>query len=321
MDPGRPFTFLDDRLAVGDSLLGTTSLDQLEYLHLDPKAGRKLHENVLIDITGDVRDLATEVAKVRIKIAELPDSQETLTTKRRLLAEADAKTTQARLYADLVVGAALASAGKSTSVRDGLALQAAQIAGTASKGGADNEANAGDVARRWLATDVPGSGFPREPLHWPLVFPEVFENGGFDAIIGNPPFLGGKKISGALGSAYRDQLVDGIGRGVKGHADLIAYFTLRAHALLNSLGQAGLIATNSLAQGDTREVGLDQLLTDAVEIRRAVKSEPWPSRSAVLEYCAIWTTRAPVAEGVPRRLDGHRVAGITAALARVSWIV
>ncbi|WP_199716834.1 hypothetical protein [Micromonospora musae] len=34
MDPQRPFTFLDDRLAAGDSLLGITSLEQLEYMHL-----------------------------------------------------------------------------------------------------------------------------------------------------------------------------------------------------------------------------------------------------------------------------------------------
>ncbi len=43
---------------------------------------------------------------------------------------------------------------------------------------------------------------PRRPFHWPLEFPEVFvERGGFDAIIGNPPFMGGKKITGALGNA------------------------------------------------------------------------------------------------------------------------
>ena len=36
MDPHRPFTFLDDRLATGDSLLGITSIDQLEWMHLDP---------------------------------------------------------------------------------------------------------------------------------------------------------------------------------------------------------------------------------------------------------------------------------------------
>jgi hypothetical protein len=41
MDPNRPFTFVDDRLKAGDSLLGITNLDQLESMHMDPKrAGR-----------------------------------------------------------------------------------------------------------------------------------------------------------------------------------------------------------------------------------------------------------------------------------------
>ena len=78
----------------------------------------------------------------------------------------------------------------------------------------------GEKARRWLETDTPAdakaAGITRTPLHWPLVFPEVFEQGGFDAVIGNPPFLGGKKISGALGSAYREYLVEVIGRGGQG---------------------------------------------------------------------------------------------------------
>jgi len=46
MDPAKPFTFVDDKLACGDSLLGITSLDQLEWMHLDPKRGRALHENL-----------------------------------------------------------------------------------------------------------------------------------------------------------------------------------------------------------------------------------------------------------------------------------
>src|SRR5690606_39532587 len=43
--PDRPFAFLDDRLVVGDSLLGSTSLDQLEVMHMDAKRGRALHED------------------------------------------------------------------------------------------------------------------------------------------------------------------------------------------------------------------------------------------------------------------------------------
>jgi hypothetical protein len=322
MDPGRPFTFLDDRLAVGDSLLGITVLEQLEYLHLDPKAGRRLHDDpdALFDATGDVRELAKEVVKTRLRIAELVDSSDTLPEKRRLLAEAEAKTTRARLYADLVVGATLSTAGKGIRVREQAALKAAELALSAAKGEADEADKARESARHWLATDVPGAGFPCQPFHWPLVFPEVFTTGGFDAIIGNPPFLGGKKISGALGSAYREHLVEFVGRSVRGNADLIAYFVLRAHDLLHRLGQCGLVATNTLAQGDTREVGLDQLVACGIELRQAVKSAPWPARSAVLEYCAIWTSCAPLAGDLTRRLDGHEVIRITPSLDPMSRV-
>lgn len=94
----------------------------------------------------------------------------------------------------------------------------------------------------------------------------------------------------------------------------MAYFALRAHGLLSAGGQTGLLATNTLAQGDTREVGRDQLAADGITIRRAVKSKPWPSKSAVLEYRAVWTSRAPLGDGVERRADGLVVPGITPSL-------
>ncbi|RBL67676.1 hypothetical protein C3E98_030605, partial [Pseudomonas sp. MWU13-2625] len=62
----------------------------------------------------------------------------------------------------------------------------------------------------------------RRPFHWLIEFPEVFlrtDNAGFDAIVGNPPFLGGKKISGLLGDDYRDYQVLYTADGRKGSAD------------------------------------------------------------------------------------------------------
>lgn len=58
MDPERPFTFLDDRLIVGDSLLRITSLDQLEVMHMDAKHGRQIHERLDVRLTAGVRDLS-----------------------------------------------------------------------------------------------------------------------------------------------------------------------------------------------------------------------------------------------------------------------
>ncbi|GAA3755200.1 Eco57I restriction-modification methylase domain-containing protein [Salinactinospora qingdaonensis] len=320
MDSGRPFTFLDDRLMAGDSLLGITSLDQLEVMDLDAKRGRKIHERALLDFTTGVRSLVDEVAQERRQLADIGDSSFTaLEEKRRLLAGAKEKTARAALFADLASGAALATAGKSESDQRQQVIQAADYARRVDEDTLDAEEKAREAARSWLRTDLPNDGFEREPLHWPLVFPEVFDaareaGAGFDAVIGNPPFLGGQKLTGSLGRAYREYLVNRLGLGARGSADLIAYFALRAHALLNSGGQTGLIATNTLAQGDTREVGLDQLTANNVTIRQAIKSAPWPSKSAVLEYAAVWGSRAELSDNAQRIADDVVVRGITSSL-------
>ncbi|WP_068688061.1 Eco57I restriction-modification methylase domain-containing protein [Thermobifida halotolerans] len=311
MDPKRPFTFLDDRLAAGDSLLGVTSLEQVEYMHMDPKKGRKIHERALVDFTAGIRELVADVAQERRALTDIEGtSVAALNRKRSLLADAELRTGRVKLLADLCVGAALANAKKGdTGLRDG-SLAAADLARRLNTA----EPEARIKIREWLETDRPEGAFKRVPVHWPLVFPEVFEKGGFDAVIGNPPFLGGKKISGPMGSVYREYLVNCIAGDLKGHADLVAYFTLRAHGVLNNSGQTGLVATNTLAQGDTREVGLDQLTVNKVTIRQAVKSKPWPSKSAALEYCAVWGSRAGLGEKAKRVLDGNEVKGITSSL-------
>ena len=47
---------------------------------------------------------------------------------------------------------------------------------------------------------------PIRPLHWALEFPEVMRHGGFDAIVSNPPFIGGKRVTGRLGRNPREYL-------------------------------------------------------------------------------------------------------------------
>ncbi|MFB6861098.1 Eco57I restriction-modification methylase domain-containing protein [Streptomyces virginiae] len=321
MDRDRPFTFLDDRLVAGDSLLGITSVEQLEAMHLDPVRGRRIHGDG-IDFTGGVRRVIAEVAEERRKLAGIPGTGlEELERKRAMLASVREKTRQASVFADLVVGAALAGAGRSEKDQDQLSFAAVTAAHAVSDAGDDEELAAAELrraetlARGWLASGKPAGAFEREPVHLPLVFPEVWEErGGFDAVVGNPPFLGGKKISGASGTTYREFLVERIAGGAKGNADLVAYFALRAHEVLNSEGQTGLVATNTLAQGDTREVGLDRLVASGVDIRQAVKSAAWPSRSAALEYCVVWTSRSSVANEVDRLLDGVNVRDITSSL-------
>jgi hypothetical protein len=152
----------------------------------------------------------------------------------------------------------------------------------------------------------------RDPFHWALEFPEVRAQQGFDAIVGNPPFQGGKKITNAVGGQYRDYLVTWVANGTRGNADLVAYFYLRAAQLMRSRGGFGLIATNTVAQGDTREVGLDQLTEQGMILHRAISSEPWPG-GASLEVATVWARHEDWMRGSV--LNHEEVAGITTSLA------
>jgi hypothetical protein len=128
-------------------------------------------------------------------------------------------------------------------------------------------------------------------FHWALEFPEVFmDRAGFDAFVCNPPFMGGQKITGNLGTNYRDYVVEQLAMGKRGSADLCAYFSLRGASLLRENGQFGFLATNTIAQGDTREVGLDQLTANGFVIPQAIPSCPWPG-TASLEVAHIWLRR------------------------------
>nr|WP_234538382.1 DNA methyltransferase [Streptomyces shenzhenensis] len=323
MDPGRPFTFLDDRLVCGDSLLGVHCMEQIQGVHMKPKQ----QTDILAEQARQLVDQLTRerLAITAIKGVDLP----ALKRKRERLEEVNRHSRRLRLVGDLIAGAALATCASGRvpwyaedggeRVRD-LFPQAAWTVQRIMEDGVEDDSEVVRQARaraeEWLGAELPEGALERRPVHWPLVFPEVFtQRGGFDAIVGNPPFLGGSKITGAFGEAYRECLVDYSAHGTRGNADLVAYFTLRVNYLLNSQGQSGLIATNTLAQGDTREVGLDQLIERGVQIRRAIKSERWPSRSAALEYCAVWTTNQISADSSLILLDGSAVArGISSSL-------
>jgi hypothetical protein len=87
-----------------------------------------------------------------------------------------------------------------------------------------------------------------------------------------------------------------------------------ATSLLQRKGTLGLVATNTLAQGDTREVGLDAMVADGFTITRAIQSRPWPATSANLEYAAVWGTLSPVSKEVLRVADGIKVRRISTLL-------
>lgn len=323
MDPGRPFTFLDDRLVAGDSLLGVHSMEQIQSVHMKPGQQADI-------LAEQARQLVDELTRERLAITaikgvDLPALQQ----KRERLAEVNRHSRRLRLVGDLIAGAALATCASGRvewyaqnggeRVRD-LFPQAAWIVRQIVEDGVEDDSDvvreARATAEEWLAAELPDGALQRRPVHWPLVFPEVFSlRGGFDAIVGNPPFVTGRDITSSFGQGYRENLVEHVANGVRGSADLVAYFELRIHQLLNAGAQTGVVATNSLAQGQSRAVALDQIVSLGVRIRRAIRSAPWPAKSADVEYCAIWTSVATVRRGSAFVLDQKSVqVGITASL-------
>jgi hypothetical protein len=99
---------------------------------------------------------------------------------------------------------------------------------------------------------------------------------------------------------------------------LVAYFFLRAASLLASSGTLGLLATNTIAQGDTRDVGLDQLARSGITIHRAVRSRPWPGGES-LEVSEVWASRGSWSGET--WLDNVLVRGVTTALTPLTRVV
>ena len=166
----------------------------------------------------------------------------------------------------------------------------------------------------WLG-DLRIADPPLAPFHWQIEFPEVFlpderDNPGFDAVVGNPPFAGKNTTKNANVAGYPDWLKQ-MHEGSHGNSDLVAHFFRRAFNLIREGGAFGLIATNTIAQGDTRSTGLRYVCNRGGEIFRARRRVKWPRQAAVV-VSVVHMHRGPW-HG-PRLLDGAETQKITAFL-------
>ncbi|MFE9657692.1 Eco57I restriction-modification methylase domain-containing protein [Micromonospora sp. NPDC006431] len=315
LDRDLPFSFVDDKILHGNSLLGLTNLRQLRTLHIEApthQQARLTAQDVDATIRRAVdirRDLASEVRE--------HDPMRSATAKRRQLNQTRKITADLRTAADGVIAAGLRLGGKPGKALDEAYenLAEAVTAAMPADGTAADPESLDLILEEGLTPTVATDYERWQPLHWVLEVPDVVvDHGGFDAVIGNPPFLGGQKLTGAMGTRVRDWFIHQIADGTRGSADLVAYFLLRAVELLRPSGTLGLIATNTIAQGDTRQVGLDRIAASGFTITRAVQSASWPSASANLEYAAVWGSLGPVADAADRVADGVVVPRISTLL-------
>ncbi len=258
------FTFIDHALRYGDSLVGLTH-SQIMAFNWDVKTNRKQLGIELGLEAEEVTKALEQVAEMRRRIqklgGEIPEQE-----LQDLMNEMDRALTKIRKFADLVL-LAFFEGDKSNVRKDNLARYADMIV---DRNQAEDLANA--AAR-----------LPVQSFHWEMEFPEVFdrESPGFDIIIGNPPFAGKNTLAASNPAAY-PQWLKTLHTQSHGNADLAAHFFRRTFNLLRKGGTLGLIATNTIGQGDTRSTGLSWICENGGEIYRAQQRFKWPGEAAVV---------------------------------------
>ena len=124
--------------------------------------------------------------------------------------------------------------------------------------------------------DLSDPAHPKE-AHWPAV----------DFIIGNPPFLGGKRLRAELGDDIVESLFRVFDGRIPREADLVCYFFEKARAELASSAhvRAGLLATNSI-RGGTNRVVLSRIKASG-DIFMAWSDEPWILNGAAVRISIV----------------------------------
>lgn len=264
LDAKRPFTFLDHAFKCGDSLLGLSSFKQLEDFSLRPEGVKQVAFS-----TMNLWRHVEEAKKKRQMLEAMPsDTPEQVLAKGALYADAEAAVVKLKAAADILV--------------------ATELEGHSGKRYEEALEGAADLMMAYwargieeltqYATDRLGV---HKTFHWPLAFPEIIQQGGFNAFVGNPPFITGKRISSFLGIQYQDYLKSSFTNS-KGAADICCFFIRRAYAAADiESGQVGMIATKSIAEGDSRLVGLVPILESKGCIRWAHHEIKWPGEAGV----------------------------------------
>jgi hypothetical protein len=111
-------------------------------------------------------------------------------------------------------------------------------------------------------------------FHWFLEFPVVFAQGGFDCILGNPPYLGGQALSGTFGNAFLNWVKTAYAPA--GSCDLVTYFLRRIFQIIRPHGFNAILSTNSISEGATREGGLEIIIKSGGSLNFVQKSVRWP---------------------------------------------
>lgn len=202
LEPGKPLSFLDARIKCGDSLIGIFDYEMLKagiqddaYTAMsgDDKVVAKVYERLNkeerdgIAASGFIKSLGApaEIVDGARKIAAMPeDTLSEVKAKARAFAryEASDQWQRLKLACDMYVAAFFTpKVGEAPSARTLVTMPVPTT-------GAMWEAVTGKIRSDVLLENATKISEENSALHWPLAFPAVMARGGFDAVVGNPPW-------------------------------------------------------------------------------------------------------------------------------------
>ena len=257
MQGGRPLSFLDHRLKRGNSLLGVRFSEILSALR-GGDLNQVTRKSALAESRGQYSLLSETLAEHAVEdaVRHLDELAQRDASRVSGVAaqKTDYRTARQRLDGYRAVGDFLVA------LKMGLKAAPADVHAIAcalERGELPKTQEQRVLVERSLTLIQTAAVF-----HWDLEFPDVFlspTHNGFNIVIGNPPFLGGLKISSELGDETLKYLKTTFAP-TSGTADLCAYFIRLGFDMIQSENYMGMVTTNTIAQGDTRETGLAVLV-------------------------------------------------------------
>ncbi len=184
--PGRPLSFLDHHIKHGDSLIGVYDLDVLQD---------GIPDGAYKALTGDDKEVAKRVKALNKRHRQGEQSLRQRVAESRSLA---ADYRDLRQMPDNTPDAVREKEARYTMLReDGLTAHTACDLWTYAffaplTAASEALVPTSDDVRSQHRAQVNGIAMAasrKHPyFHWPLEFPDVFEEGGFDVVLGNPPW-------------------------------------------------------------------------------------------------------------------------------------
>jgi len=269
-----PFTFVDHALKCGDSLVGV-SRKEIEAALRGAAKQRDLWEGKLQNWRQQ------EQQRFELFHADSRSDADD-ERKREALREQQASTAFLQSTGDLLVAAFF----NGSKQKDRQELRDLYLAATLTA--VDANALEAELAEPLEQLREGEKGIT--PLHWELEFPDVFgrAQGGFDGFVGNPPFIGGLKISPQLGKCFAEWITE-THTCSNANSDICSFFFRHAFALTRKGGSISFLASNIICQGDTRRTGLEWITNNLGTIYHAIKKMKWPgvARLVVSLVCII----------------------------------